>query len=47
MSLSGRRTACALLIAGLAAMLFGVWRGEDGVILQKTVLLCLECIGIG
>lgn len=33
--------------AGVALMLFGAWRGEMRVVLQKAINICLECIGIG
>lgn len=38
-----------LIIAacGIALMLFGIYRGEMTVVLQKAVNICLECIGIG
>jgi len=34
-----------MLGAGLMAL--GIWRDELSVILQKAVVVCLECIGIG
>lgn len=37
----------ALAAAGLACLLFGVWRGETTVVFSKAVRICLECIGIG
>lgn len=39
--------AAALFILGLAFFLFGYFRGEAALILQKAVRLCLECVGIG
>ena len=37
----------ALLIAGVAMLGFGIWRGEAAVVLSKAIKLCLECVGIG
>ena len=39
--------AAAVLVAGLAFVFLGVWRGEAAVVLQKAVVICMECIGIG
>ena len=36
-----------LLIAGIAMLCFGVWRGEAAAVLSKAIKLCLECVGIG
>ena len=50
MELSQGKKAAAqavLLIAGAAALCFGVWRGEAAMVLSKAVKLCLECVGIG
>jgi len=43
------RTAlpAVILLAGIIMMFFGIWRGELQMILQKAILVCLECIGIG
>lgn len=32
---------------GSAFVLFGVFRGEAGVVLSKAAKICLECVGIG
>ena len=37
----------ALLVAGIAMLCFGVWRGETATVLSKAIKLCLECVGIG
>ena len=37
----------ALLMAGVAMLCFGVWRGEAATVLSKAIKLCLECVGIG
>ena len=36
-----------LLLAGVAMLCFGVWRGEVASVLSKAIKLCLECVGIG
>ena len=36
-----------LLVAGIAMLCFGVWRGEAATVLSKAIKLCLECVGIG
>ena len=36
-----------LLLAGVAMLCFGVWRGEAATVLSKAIKLCLECVGIG
>lgn len=40
---------CGVLVSltGLLLMLFGIYRGELAVVLQKAINICLECIGIG
>lgn len=32
---------------GIAAMVYGICRGELSVVFTKAVNICLECIGIG
>lgn len=39
--------AVVVLLAGVAFVALGVWRGEAAVVLQKAVVICMECIGIG
>ena len=36
-----------LVLGGLSALGFGLFRGEAAIVLQKAVKVCLECIGIG
>lgn len=43
----GREGSFLILILGLAAMAYGLMRGEAGQIMLKGVRICLECIGIG
>lgn len=35
------------LVAGVAMLCFGIWRGEAVTVLSKAIKLCLECVGIG
>lgn len=39
--------ALLVLFIGLGLLLFGIYRGEVNVVLQKAIRICLECIGIG
>ena len=39
--------AALVLMVGLGFVVLGVWRGEAAVVLQKAVVICMECIGIG
>ncbi len=39
--------AAGLLVLGTAFIVFGIMRGEQRVVLQKAIRVCLECIGIG
>ena len=42
------RWSCWVLLALATAFVFaGILRGEPGMILQKAIRVCLECIGIG
>ena len=36
-----------LLLSGLAFVLYGVFRGEAGMVLSKAAKICLEWVGIG
>lgn len=39
--------AVIVFLGGFALLLVGIFRGEVGVVLQKAINICLECIGIG
>ena len=41
------RIALLLLLAGLACIAIGVWRGEAETVYRKAVNICMECIGLG
>ena len=36
-----------LLALAVGCILWGGWRGETRIILQKAVRVCMECIGLG
>jgi len=36
-----------LLLAGLACVGIGVFRGEAMEVARKAIFICLECIGLG
>ncbi|MFI3256994.1 MAG: CD1871A family CXXC motif-containing protein [Spirochaetales bacterium] len=42
-----RITQIALLALAGIFIFIGILRGEAGVMFQKAVLICLECIGVG
>ena len=35
------------LAAGIGFIVYGLIRGEGGVVLGKAITVCLQCIGIG
>ena len=39
--------AWGVLVLGALLTALGVWRGEAETVLQKAVMICMECIGIG
>ena len=36
-----------LLALAVCCILWGLWRGEARIILNKAVRVCMECIGLG
>ena len=42
-----RRIGLFLAAFGLVLMTAGIFRGEAGVVMEKAINLCMECIGIG
>ena len=36
-----------LIIAAVACMAFGIYRGEVYTVLSKAINICMECIGLG
>ncbi len=35
------------LLIAVTAILLGLWRGEQRLVLRKAATICLECIGLG
>ena len=44
---SSRLISVVLLVAGIAAVVAGIFLGEHFTVLQKATMICLECIGLG
>ena len=42
-----RRIAGVLLVAAVMMIIYGMYRGEVSVVLNKAINVCLECIGLG
>ncbi len=42
-----RLISYSLLVASIVLVILGIMRGEARTVLQKAVIICLECIGIG
>lgn len=40
------RGICAAVL-GILLMVYGLFRGESKVVLEKAINICMECIGIG
>ncbi len=38
---------CVILVAGVFAIVIGIYEKETGTVLNKAINICLECIGIG
>ena len=36
-----------LLLAGIAMLIFGIWREEAQTVFSKAIRLWMECVGIG
>lgn len=36
-----------LIIASIACIVFGIYRGEVDTVLTKAINICMECIGLG
>lgn len=48
MKLNKRRAAQGILLCiAIGFIVYGVYRGEVGIVLNKAVNICLECIGLG
>ena len=41
------RATFALIVASIACMAFGIYRGEPDTVLAKAINICMECIGLG
>ena len=37
----------AILVVAVTMIVYGIYRGEVSIVLNKAVNVCLECIGLG
>lgn len=42
-----RLIAGAILVVAVMMIVYGMYRGEVSIVLNKAVNVCLECIGLG
>lgn len=42
-----RLIAGAILVVAVMMIVYGIYRGEVSIVLNKAVNVCLECIGLG
>lgn len=42
-----RLIAGAILVAAVMMIIYGMYRGEVSIVLNKAINVCLECIGLG